>query len=510
MPLLHETKTAYFKRRITRCDRMTQALGRNTVQYTIALIGQKLLAFLYTVAVARFLGVEGNGQYFFAINFVVIFSVLSDLGISTVFIREGTQKPQELQSLFSQSLSLKILFGVAMVALVNIVAAILHYSPDVRMLMAIASISFVFEAFHVLFFSALRTIQLLKYEALVLFLGQVIQVTFGGILLYFAPNAVVLALALLLANTWNVIVAFLLVRKKLGLKATLSFDTKVLLRFMQMAVPFAIAAIFIKLYSYFDSVLLSKMASKESLGYYGVAYKFTYAFQFIPLAFIAGLFPAFADLHGKGKELIVRLLFRAEWYMAIVGFPLVFGTWALGDRIILAFYGKPYEPAIPTLLILIPVLLFLFLDFPIGSLLNATHHQNIKVKLGGLTVLINIIANLIFVPMFAERGSAIAALLSFSFLYFSGFIVAWRRFSFPVWDFVRMIGKIAVASSVMYLLVVMVKQYIPLIPAIALGALSYTGSLFAVGAVKKEDLSAFRDLFRKRSGVPTPSEETAV
>ena len=60
----------------------------NTSFFMVALIFQKLLSFVYFTILARSLGAEGIGQYFFAISFATMFSVLIDLGLSPVLIRE--------------------------------------------------------------------------------------------------------------------------------------------------------------------------------------------------------------------------------------------------------------------------------------------------------------------------------------------------------------------------------------------------------------------------------------
>ena len=58
------------------------------------------------------------------------------------------------------------------------------------------------------------------------------------------------------------------------------------------ALPFALAGIFTKVYSYIDTVLLSSFLGSKAVGYYSIPSKITFAFQFIPMAFSAALFPA--------------------------------------------------------------------------------------------------------------------------------------------------------------------------------------------------------------------------
>ena len=51
--------------------------------------------------------------------------------------------------------------------------------------------------------------------------------------------------------------------------------------------PFALAAIFVKIYSTTDALLLEFYLGESAVGMYSIAYKLTYAFQFFPMAFVA-------------------------------------------------------------------------------------------------------------------------------------------------------------------------------------------------------------------------------
>ncbi|MFH0928582.1 MAG: flippase [bacterium] len=486
---------------------MSQALAKNTLQLTLALIGQKLLAFIYAIVIARRLGVIGNGQYFLAFSFVSICSSLADLGINAVFIRDSAQQPEKRQSLFMTSLSLKAVLVILMVILANSAAWLLGYSTELRLMIAIVAVSAAFEATHSLFFSALRSIQQLKYESAILISGQVLQVVIGGVLMVFTTSPVPLVIAVLVTNIFNLAAATYFVRRKLNLKFSFRTSRGQIKAFAYAAAPFALAGVFAKIYSYTDSIILSKIASHESLGYYGVAYKFTYAFQFLPLAFIAGLYPAFAELYRKDSARLSQLFQRSMWYMSVLSFPLVFGVWAVGDKLIRGVYGSAYIPAIPTMYILFPVLILIFLDFPVTSLLNATHQTVIKTKIMGLTVVINVIANLILIPKMAEQGAAWAAVISFSFMYLAGLAVAIRLFQLNIKQLLITTVRVLAASLVMYFAVVLAKPYCAWYILVTIGIATYPLALFALKGIKMEDLRAFQELFRKKAQVMEPVEE---
>ena len=89
-----------------------QKITANTRFFMLSLVLQKVLSFVYFTFLARTLGVSAIGQYFFAISFATMFSVLVDLGLSPLIIREVAKKTEQSKNWFYQIFSLKIIFAV--------------------------------------------------------------------------------------------------------------------------------------------------------------------------------------------------------------------------------------------------------------------------------------------------------------------------------------------------------------------------------------------------------------
>ena len=175
-----------------------------------------------------------------------------------------------------------------------------------------------------------------------------------------------------------------------------SLNRQQTIQLLKIAFPFALAAIFVKVYSYVDSIFISKIIGTTAVGIYSLAYKFTYAFQFLPLAFTAALYPGLSSLVGKDEKALAKLFEKGMWYVLLLAVPITFGIWAIAnDAVLLA--GEGYRDAGPVLSLLIFVLIPIFLDFPVGSLLNAANKQIIKTTIMGITMVINVLLNLLFI-----------------------------------------------------------------------------------------------------------------
>jgi len=480
---------------------MSESVAKNTAYLTVASILQKAIAFGYFLLVARFLPSEQTGIYFLALSIITIVSVVAQFGFPSVVVREVARAPQnEASRHVSRALAVTMPLIVCALVVANLLAWVFGYGEEVRLLVLIGGGVIAADALSLLFFAVLRGMHRLAYEAFGVLIGQTLTVGFGVGILMIKPSLSALMVALLVGSVFNALYSAFWVAKRLGKQALIptfgSFkEVKTLFR---ITLPFTIAAVAVKVYSYVDSLFLGKFIGPEAVATYGVAYKFTYAFQFLPLAFVASLYPTFsAQLHRKDKQ-VQEVFLRSMWYMAILSVPITLGIWVISDELI-ALTGGQYTASASVLRLLIFALVPIFLDFPIGSLLNAADKQATKTTILVMTMVLNVVLNAIFVPLFGPHGAALAGLVSFIFLFLAGttqikkilpdfhFHELWKRL-FPI--FVSGAGMLGVA--------LLCKGQGSWIYAVIGGSISYTAFLFLFKALKVDDLQQLLTLLRHK------------
>lgn len=471
----------------------------------LATTGQKILAFLSFTFAARIVGVTVTGEYFYAVAVTSTFVILSDLGLTPVVIRAISSGKEEGKRFLSAALQLKVyLIPVAIIGALGYVV-IGHASSVILVTTAIACLVMSADALQLLLYGALRGTQRLQYEAIGMFVGQVltaITAVSAAILGWGAPG---LAVALLIASSWNVAWAVIQTRMQgvIPLPAT-KRDIKSLVK---QAVPFALAGIFVKVYSYLDSLMLHAFHGSAAVGNYAVAYKVTYAFQFIPLVFTAALFPAMSSVYAAGdKKKLKSVLAGSLRLMAIVAAPIAAGLSAIAPRFIPFAYGLQFLGSVPALTILPWVLIPIFLDFPVGSLLNASHRAQLKTGAMGATMVLNAILNALLVPMYGPVGAAFAGLGSFWLLMAIGMWFAWDEMPGAGW-LGLLFARIAVVSAVTWLAVRIPGEAMPLPLTILFGGAVGVSALLATGLLTIGDLKTAFQWFVRRAKAPDPVDE---
>lgn len=467
-------------------------MARNTAFLTVASVGQKIIAFVYFLFLARVMMPELTGQYFLAISITVIFTVVADMGITPVIIREVAKQPNRARELLSHAIALKIpLFIIAMSAAILITVA-LGYDTTLQKLVALATLVLALDATHLLLYGVLRGFQQLRYESLGVFAGQLTIGIIGGAVLWQHPSLTLLVVALLSGSVMNVLVSGTKIIRLLGAGSLIPrWQRSDAIWIARSAIPFALSSIFVKVYSYLDSIIISKFLDTASVGIYSIAYKFTYAFQFLPLAFVAALYPGMSAVVGKDQDELSRIFLRAMWYMAILSTPIVLGIWAVAPEVVL-LAGSDYALAAPVLATLVFVLVPIFLDFPVGSLLNASGLQGVKTAIMGITMVINAVLNWFLIPRFGIMGAAYAALVCFSFMIVAGLLFVPRII--PSFRFARLLMTILpifACGVVMVGVVMCLKSFIEWYFIVPVGAAVYVVSLFISGSVRKTDFFGF-------------------
>lgn len=462
------------------------AVAKNTFYLTMALIGQKILSFLYFTLLARFLGVEAIGQYTFALAFSTIFSTIADLGLTPVLIREIARAKEKMNDYAKTAIIIKS--GLALFAyfLLILFACILGYPKLILQLVIFSGLVMVLDSFHLIFYGALRGLHILKYESVGMVVGQGITLLLGSLALFFRLPLYLFILALAAGSFFNVIFSFRIIRR-FNISFRPRWNFKIIGFLTRSSIPFALAGIFTKVYSYIDTVLLKHLKGDIEVGWYSVPYKITYAFQFLPLALSAALYPALASAWQKTKEDVQWFFDRALVYSVLLSLPIVFGIAVLAPEIILSIYRQEFFNSIAPLKISIFGLVFIFLYFPVGAFLNASNHQTANTVFMATAMIGNILMNLVLIPRYGAVGASLSAVTTNFILFLLAFL--WSlKFIRPSKIVALTFLKALISVLGMSLVVWQSKNMIPWPLTIVLGAFVYIALLLLFRALKIRDL----------------------
>lgn len=470
-------------------------IARNTSYLTLALILQKIISFTYFIILTRALGVEMMGQYYAALSFTTIFAIFIDLGFANTLTREVAKHQEQAQDWLANVVALKIPLSILTLILALVSARIMNNNSLAYSLILISSICMVLDSFTNTFFAAARGFHNLKYESISSVIFQLIVLVFGYLALLRGYGVKMAMAVLALASIYNFVYSFIIVRYRLNLKWRPVFQKKFIINIFNISWPFALFAISQRLYTYLDSVMIGILANYHQVGVYQIAFKIIFALQFLPMAFTASLYPAMSSYWLNNKPQLVLSFERAVNYLIIISLPIIGGVMALDDKIIALF--KAGDEAIWPLRISILALFFIFVNFPIGSLLNACDRQRRNLFFMFIVTLASVIANFILIPKYAAIGASITVLLTSAIMFFLGIFEVRKIIDYKAKKNLATLGKSLWAAALMGVIVYYGKNYLPILVATTIGGILYFIFLYLVGGFKKQDIKSVYLSFRR-------------
>jgi len=484
-----------------------KSIAKNTSYLTFALIIQKTLTFAYFTILARELGPEQLGKYYFAISFTTMIAIVIDLGLANILTREVSrvwqkhkdyteEKKQKIQKLLGNVVAIKLPLSFLALSLAIVIINLIQAEEITKQLVYISCLCMVLDSFTSTFFAATRGLYNLIFESMSAVIFPVSTLILGLIAIYNKLDLRFIMGALAIASIVNFSYSFLVLKFQWHLKVWPNFNKKGINLILKLIAPFAFFGIFQRIYTYLDTVLLSTLASDFHAGLYQVAFKIVFALQFLPLAFIASLYPAMSSYWLNNKKQLAVSFERAMNYLIIISLPISIGIIFLADKIILIFKSG-YSEAVLPMQIIIASLLFVFINYPIGSLLNACDKQKINTRNMIIVTIVSVILNLILIPHWQVVGASITVLVTNFLMFVLGIYWVPKIIDYSPWAIVKIFLKSFLAGLIMGGSVFFLKNQFNIFLVVMLGGIIYFISLFLVKGFTKDDIKSILVSFKK-------------
>ena len=130
-----------------------------------------------------------------------------------------------------------------------------------------------------------------------------------------------------------------------------------------------------------------------------------------PTVYNKTLYP-FVSKYNKEQDRLNQIIKQSVEIMTLIGAPIILGGLFLAESIFLTVYSPSFAAGIPVFKLLIISIGPVFFNKIFSNILLATNKQNICVVISGISLTINIILNLLFIPTFGIIGAAIGTLIT--------------------------------------------------------------------------------------------------
>jgi PST family polysaccharide transporter len=321
----------------------------NGVQWVgFGIVTQVGLRVAVLAVMARLIAPRDFGLFAIALIFTSFAERLGQVGVGAAFVQRADVDENDLKTAFVLSLGSGFLIAAALCGIAPVAATFFH-EVDLRMIIAVLSLGFIFDGFGVvsdgMLQRELRFKEIVKAETLSFVLGLVL---------------VGVALGVAGLGVWALVGANLAMRAS---KSTLliwarpvslhgAFSILRAKRLLSIGVGFSLGKILNFLSLQGDNFVVGRLLGAEALGMYTRAYQaMTLPAMYVGQAFERVLFPALSQKQDDLPMLRKGLLSTLE-ISALVALPVSVGMFFLSEEIVLVLFGETWRPIIPVLTIL--------------------------------------------------------------------------------------------------------------------------------------------------------------
>lgn len=388
-------------------------VGQNISIILLSDISASIIGFVYFIHVAKYFGALDFGILSFAIATTSLLSNFINFGTTQLFIRDIARDNSVIPNIIGNSFIIKLVFTFIAFALLTCYLKLFHYEVDTCIVLYIIFVSTIISSITTVFESVFQALEKPIYGSI----AKILRATLLLLGLYVAMN---FEWNIVLFSTLHIVTSFIILsiytiqfKKYIEIKNWFGFDLDYIKYILKEAWPFLITSMFVSIYVWTDSIMLSILKSEVEVGYYNAAYQLVLALLFIPIAFNTAVYPVLSRNYISGSEKSMKSIIDKYFTIMMgLGIPIGVGTTLLGTKIIEIAYGPEYFHSVIVLQILIWSLVFTYMNAPFAKLFESINMQIMITKITGISVVINIIINYLLIPRYSIIGASIATLIT--------------------------------------------------------------------------------------------------
>ena len=476
-------------------------VARNALYLLVGQIVTTALGVVVNATLGRKLGPADFGLLFLITTMTQLPYVVLDWGQSNYVVAEIAYRRSETGTFIGTILTLRLLGSVLAMGVTALALWAMGYDVSTRTLSAIMMVMSL-----PLFLSqgvspAFRGYERMDYDAALSIAAKAFVAVSVFTTLVLGGRVLGVVIAQGAAGVFALLFAFRLFRK-LGfppLKPRWDIARETLVGGTALVIfPLGVMA-----QQYIDTILISKLAPHEVIGWYGAARSFGGTLAAPVLVIGTSLFPRLSYLAATDRDQLMQEARSALRPMLLVNVLIGVGTYLFADVAIRVLYSRHgFERSVEVLQAIAPSLFFVGLGIYMGTLLNALRKRRRLAMAKVASIGAGIVLTLLLIPWAQNRfgnGGIGAALVS------SGSEIVMLLFCLPILPrgFIdRSVASVAVRSLVVGGLTVaagrLVQSWpVPLRLAIVLSA--FVGFSAMLGLIRSSDRALLRGLFGRRS-----------
>lgn len=422
---------------------------KNTSWMMISQTVLSVSGFIWTILIARYLGVNEFGIYSFAISFASIIGLIIDLGLTTYMIRDVSRKPELSSCYMGKIIPLRIVLSLISFIIGLIILLVMGKDRITILVSLFFIIESIVMVMGVLYQGEFQAFGKVKYQTGGTVINTVVLLTCIIATIYFDLGIIFVAISYIMG--YSAMLIYLVIKGIQHISTPkLSIDFDFWKKSIKISLPFALTTVFTILYYSIDTVMLSLIVGDAATGVYNAAYKIITVLTTFFSVYQNVVFPLMSKMFTDSKEMLKKSFVKSIKYLSLIIIPISFGIMVYSNQIITLFFGEGYILSGDVMKILVWTVCWLFINGAATTLLNSSNKELLVTKIYSIAVVVNIILNATLIPFYSYNGAAFTTVISEIVICILMFYYIKKTPYTPNISILKDIFKIIVAGIVMF------------------------------------------------------------
>jgi O-antigen/teichoic acid export membrane protein len=371
----------------------------------------RVASFVLYALVARHLGTHEFGQMSLGLTYFQSFQFLAVAGIQALVTREVARNRSQTGRYLVNANVAVAGFSLLSVALLVVVAQLLHYTPDttaVILWLAVGLLPYAISTIYDAVFQAWEQMQHIAYANLVVNLLRI-----GGCwwLLTRGYGLMALVTLLLAAHIVTVVVKWWLARRYLT-DTHAAIDLPFCWQLCRNTLTFLGIDGLVAIMSAFQVILLSKFANEREVGLFNAASQLLVPVSLVFQSAAISIFPAMCRGYQQGAQRLGVMTERLLELLLLVVVPSAVALCVFADDLLQLLYGKAeFAAAAPALQILVGAMVLRVFTQVLGRVLVASLQEKITLRILLVDTLASVVLGFLLIPTWGLLGAAVSTVL---------------------------------------------------------------------------------------------------
>ena len=474
--------------------------GKRVVRNSLlGVISQALgggLFFFVAILVARHLGPGDFGTWSFIFAFVFVFQMLADFGLTNILVREIARRREEVATILGAVIPLVTLIALLGSGFIVGAVQLMPLGPTAQTATYILGGTVLLTFHAAVFGNVSRAFEDMGLNAVGVVLQRILLLVLVLIALRLDAGLPGIALCYLGERAFQWAFFRFMVRVRYA-RYRWRIDTSYWFYLLKEGLPVGIGMVLRRISWHIHTFMLTILSTAVAVGLFSSAYRVVQMISVIPFTLAMPMFPVLSRLASVSVERTFSAYLRALKIFMLLGVPI--GVWlaVTGAPLIELLFGAAYAEAGNALRMMGIVVVFLFLNGMLVYLFTALGQQRYYMVSVGISVALNLVLDLLLIPVMGILGAALAALVAEAGLFFSATWFLVRQGL--VIQYGRLLGRPLIAAlpaAAPLLWPLDSPSWLPLVAAsLAFGVL-YLGLACLLGALESDEIRHLREGLR--------------